>query len=199
MKRAADVFARAIRANPSVAFDTFDAEPSAGDWTFTVDASGRDGGGGATYDQHDQCCGAFHFPWPEGWTMDEEAVSSGLQELATIGVAISISIGHGTRFVVWTDSSAAVNAVARGSSSVPAINRAVQFILEICATHGVVALVCWHRRDSLSGRVADHLSHGHFSQAGLLDPRIVSAPRMQIATRKFQVFAKLPTDLSLVL
>ena len=56
----------------------------------------------------------------------------------------------------WTDSSVCVDAIARGRSPAPALNRAVwrllshthRHLLSLCADRSLILTVSWHRRSS---------------------------------------------------
>lgn len=165
-----------------------------------MDASGPDGAGGLLYNSHrSRPHQLFHLPWPDGWASGNTGASSTFQELATINLILDSLLREGHKqLTIWTDSGASVDAVARGSSPVPTVNRTVQAILSLTAVHGAVLLLCWHSRESGAGRAADLLSHGVAQGIGpVLEPS--STSRRQVRWQDLEIYSKRPSDTSTTL
>ena len=117
---------------------------------------------------------AWHVKWPKGWSMEEEGVSSGSQELAGVYLAVKQHQARFKHLTVWTDSSNAVSALSRGMSTKSSpINDAVRAILDLCHKGNTLLHVVWHHRsDCVSALCADDLSRGLFQAAAARIPEI---------------------------
>ena len=191
MRRDAAAFSKTLSRQPQVSFSVFEANPNNSELTCAVDAAGRDGAGGLGRCRTSGHTFGFHVHWTEGWTQDDPGVSSGLQELFTIGLVVLMHASNYSSITVWTDSTVATDVVAKGRSEIGILNYIVQIILNICATEGCVLVVAWHGRDSSPTAIAaDLLSRNDFQAARQLvridtksSPKALLAARTQLSLR----------------
>ena len=196
MRRAAAVYCKAIKKNPHTPFDAFSAVPSNADIQFSVDAAGREGLGGFLFDKDVGATPAMiHAQWPTGFDMDSAGVSSGLQEVLAVAVAVQRFGRRGTHMHGWTDSSVAVDAIAKGRSPSPAINRALWILFSVCAERSLTLTVAWHRRSSSpSATAADALSRGDFDLAEQLIQMLSGASRITLNCTGSRLFGIKPSS-----
>ena len=175
----------AILLNPIGKFDDFDIPIAESDVTFAIDASGRDGVGGFAITR-DGNGSSFHMPWPKAkWDMDEEETSSGLQEMAAICVALSLVPSQST-VSIFSDSSNATNAMAKGFSTKKRINFVLRRIMFVCFSREINLKVIWHSRDgSPSALAADKLSHGCIVDAQALVPTDITKDFQTLSPQDF--------------
>ena len=166
MRRDAAAFSVALSRQPQVPFSVFEANPNTSELTCAVDAAGRDGAGGFGLCRASGRTFGFHIDWLEGWTQDDPGVSSGLQELFTIGLVVLMHAINYNSITVWTDSTVATDVVAKGRSKIGVLNHLVRIVLDVCASEGCVLVVAWHGRDSSPTAIAaDLLSRNDFQAA----------------------------------
>ena len=197
MRRAAGVFSRAIGKDPRTPFSSFSAVPTDADLQFSVDAAGREGMGGFVAGG---VAGPamFHSQWPEGFDMDSLGVSSGLQEVLTVAVAVQRFGKRGNHLHGWTDSSVAVDAIAKGRSPSPALNRALWTLFSLCAERSLTLTVAWHRRSSSpSALAADALSRGDFALATQLIPELSGASKITLNCEGSRLFVIKPSSVEM--
>ena len=195
MKRDAASFSRALSRQPQVAFSVFEADPTNSELTCAVDAAGRDGAGGHGLDHASGRTFGFHTPWTPGWTQDDPGVSSGLQELFTIGLVILMHAADFSSITVWTDSTVATDVVAKGRSSIGPLNHIVQIILDVCAEEGCTLVVAWHGRDSSPSAIAaDLLSRNDFQAARRLVRIDTKSSQRDLLAARTRLSQRLPAS-----
>ena len=174
LKEAAADFATVLRARPATMFAAFSASPEAANLQFSVDAAGFEGLGGFSLDRDGRAV-RYHSQWPDGFSQGDPGVSSGLQEMLTVATLVHQHETDGDHLNFWTDSAVCVDAIARGSSATPPLNRTLDFLLFTCASRSLTVTVAWHFRDtSPSATAADALSRGRHEEASVLLPAIAA-------------------------
>jgi len=185
-----------VASDPRTSFGDFMASPVDAEATFSVDAAGRDGVGGFGVDGKGWAR-AFHLEWPVGMSMDDADTSSALQELLAVYLTVA-TYGHlFKRINIWSDSQAAVLALAKGFSTRPLPNIVIRDILLLAQRVGVVVLVMWHSRDGSSSAIAaDSLSRGMFLQARARVSSLSTSSLTTLTPQDFPIFGKLLRDTS---
>ncbi len=177
-RRDAATIAQVLRRKPATPLADFFLDPWSCDDMVATDASGSDGCGGFSIKQGY----TFHSPWPQGFDLGDDDVSTCLQEMVAAALLIERA-PEGSSLAVWTDSRTMKDAFGRGRSSSPAVNEMLRAILTTCALRNVHLIVTWHRRDtSLSAVVADLLSHGDFQAAEQLVPALSGTRRLEVTS-----------------
>ena len=194
LRSAAAAFARVLATDPVAPFGAFSASPENAELQLAVDAAGHEGLGGFAFDSSGKAS-LYHATWPEGFTQGLAGVSSGLQELLTV-VAVVCQLPHsGAHLNFWSDSGVCVDAIARGWSPAPAINRTLHYLFESCATRSLTVTVAWHSRDSSpAATAADALSRGLFQEAQGLLPAIAGGSTITLRLSDCPAFAIKPSS-----
>ena len=113
----------------------------------------------------------FHFPWPRGWACDDDDSSSTLQELVAINAVVQHQAPYCESLAVWTDSAAAVDALAKGRSPNADINKQLNLLLETAAANSCLLVVAWHARSGPAALIADLMSHNLQDQLSTVHER----------------------------
>ena len=156
---------------PHTSFDSFAATPAGCQVSWCTDASGPDGAGGFSLANDEGNPEVFHFPWPRGWACDDDDSSSTLQELVAINAVVQHQAPHCESLAVWTDSSAAVDALAKGRSPNADINKQLNLLLETAAANSCLLVVAWHARSGPAAQIADLMSHNLQDQLSTVHER----------------------------
>ena len=156
---------------PHTSFDSFAATPAGCQASWCTDASGPDGAGGFSLANDEGNPEVFHFPWPRGWACDDDDSSSTLQELVAINAVVQHQAPHCESLAVWTDSSAAVDALAKGRSPNADINKQLNLLLETAAANSCLLVVAWHARSGPAAQIADLMSHNLQDQLSTVHER----------------------------
>lgn len=174
----AAVIAKVLRTRPSTPFTDFYLNPWNCDDVVATDASGEDGCGGFSVKGGYM----FHSPWPVGFRVDEDDISTCLQEMVAAAVLIELAT-PGSSLAVWTDSRTMKDAFGKGRSPSAPVNAMLRTILHTCAIRNVHLVVAWHQRDSsTSALVADVLSHGDFQMAREMVPELSGARLLSVTS-----------------
>ena len=197
LRSTAKLFADCLDSDPTCPFSAFNAEPATANVFYSVDAAGMVGLGGFSLPNGPGGgpASAYFAEWPPGFTQGSPGVSSGLQETLTVAALVDQHEGDNQHLHFWSDSSVAVDAIARGRSDSPALNRTLAFLLSVCATRSLTVTVSWHRRgNNPTALCADALSRGLWVQAEELFPPIAGASRRRIYTETCRAFATPPSS-----
>ena len=76
-----------------------------------------------------------------------------------INAVVQHQAPHCESLAVWSDSSAAVDALAKGRSPNPDINKQLNLLLEAAAANSCLVVVAWHARSGPAAQIADLMSH----------------------------------------
>ena len=156
----------AVQSDPHSDFTRIHPSFMDSDVTAAVDAAGDLGGGGFAFGRLG-VLGAFHFPWAKEWQREAKGNSSGSQELGATLMAVEKWGPEANQMTVMTDSTVAVQALAKGfSAKSPRVNMLAREILLACRRLKIVLLVVWHSRSgSASAKAADSCSRADFALA----------------------------------
>ena len=194
LRSAAAAFARVLATDPASPFDAFSASPENAELQLAVDAAGQEGLGGFTLESSGKA-DLHHATWPAGFAQGQAGVSSGLQELLTVAAMVCQLPNASSHLNFWSDSAVCVDAIARGWSPAPAINRTLHCLFETCATRSLTVTVAWHTRDSSpSATAADALSRGMFQEAQELLPAIAGGSTHTLRLTDCPAFATKPSS-----